>query len=147
MTTKTITNRGGDFLLHMESSAKNLVSGRIENATASIQALAEVVGYPLKAGTGVGLYKLVLESDATANVIAFIVSGKAIVGLAATTGVTAVVDKYVIINAGPGVVNSNKFPAKDATAVAFSTVVLATAAAAIDLKVIAEPTKSTTQAT
>ena len=145
MAVKTIASRGGDFVLHLESTANNYMSGTIENDTGSIQNLADVVGYPLKVGSGTGKYKLALESDDTADVIAFIVSGRPIVDLPATSGETAFASPYTVIDKGPGVINSTKLPSNDATDVAFSTVVLSTAAAAIDLKLVAEPTKSTTQ--
>tara|TARA_B100000749_G_scaffold269534_1_gene248425 strand:+ start:4611 stop:5051 length:441 start_codon:yes stop_codon:yes gene_type:complete len=146
MATKTIPSRGGDFLLHMESAATCFATSTISNTTGAAQDLADVVGYPVK-GTAPAC-ELALDAD-QASITGWIIQGRPIVALAATSGETDVATPYTILNNTPAVINQAKWPATDAAAAAWTGGVAAivTKAEALGYVVKDEPSKFTTQST
>lgn len=139
---KRLGNRGGDFLIHIESEQKCLSSTQItgKTAAATIVEITDIVAIPLVGN------EPAYQGD-EASVDGFIIWGNPIRNLVADAS-TAEIPPYTIIDAFDGaVLNQSVIPLADPAGAAWTGGVAAivTAVTALGAKFVTEPTKTSTQ--
>ena len=133
-------HRAGDFLIHIESEQRCLISGQLTApATPPFLSLTDgnVTAYPLLVNN-----VLAKAADA-ASVVAFVIWGRAVNDLAAGTDTDAV-PEYTILNDFTGaVLNEDAIPANDMEGNPFTIATIVTAIEALGAKFVQEPVKTT----
>lgn len=141
MTEKTLTGRGGDFLIHMESPQKCLNYGQITMpSSGGAHSIDNVTAYPLKASN-----VLAIQGEES-SVVAFLIAGEPVDEVADDATTTGPL--YLILDDFDGVVlNENMLPTSDCQAIpgTLTPATIKTAIEALGGKFVDEPTNTETQ--
>ena len=134
----------GDLLVHVESLQYCTKSVTIRNTTGSTVTLGDVVGQPLKAGTGSADYNIAEAGD-EANVIALLLDGP--IGQCDNEVILDNgygVNKYQALVHPPAILNLNACPVNDVLGIALNWATIRTALEALKFEFRKEPTNSST---
>jgi len=132
----------GDIFKWLLHPGFNLVSAKLVNPVAVVQALTSPAGLPVKAS---GANYVIVQATDEANAIGLLYHDKPIA--LAASGTSDLLYPFLI--RGPALIDKDALPTHDvaATPVAYTNATLVTAYAARNIIAMSEPTKTSTQTT
>lgn len=131
--------RPGDLLVHVESLEYCTKTVKIRNKSATAVTVANMVGYPLIAGTNGADYNLAISGD-EANVVALLIDGPTGLDSEVIGATSNGLYKYQALVHSPAILNQDKIALVDYVAgAAFVQATIRTALAALGYELRSQP--------
>lgn len=143
MVAKTQLKTAGGLVIHVESLEFCTSSAIIRNGALTSVSIADVTGFPLKAGSAGADFTLAVVGD-EANVTGLIMKGPVPLALATVANSAR---EYQVLKNPPAIINQDAIAKKDGAGASFNIATIVTALKALKFEVRTEPVKMTTQST